>query len=304
MSQVAMMAGSVTSKATSDLPLDTRPQTPLLGAFDPLSERDFQYFALQLLRLTGIRLASHKLDLVQTRLFSHLLRKGWSSFSEYRQFLECGTAESIHWQEFTNLLTTNKTEFFREINHFDWMQRELIPQWRRDGKVVRIWSAACSTGEEPYSLAMLLQSEIPGQFEIFATDVDTSVLKHAQNGVYPRHRISEIPETFQQYLDLGRGTATPYFRVQNQIHQVVKFNQQNLLAPPEIDWKFDLILCRNVLIYFSPETVQSVGSHLTASLNPGGILMIGHADAFRPLPVGLQTMAPSTFALNRAGMAD
>jgi chemotaxis methyl-accepting protein methylase len=235
---------------------------------------------------------------VRARLRSRLAANDLESYSEYREFLEGLPKDHPEWESFINLLTTNKTDFFREPKHFDFLVKSILPEFLKGSeKTLKIWSAASSTGEEAYTLAMVLDRHLPKDrdFRILATDIDTNVVKTAQNAVYAIAKKSEIPVDYHQSaLDLGRGSAKGWFRIKPHLKEKVIFKQHNLIeqtSPGEN--MFDLILCRNVLIYFDKETIQFVSKKLFHSTKPNGHLFIGHSESLQGIQHKWQLCGPS-----------
>ncbi|MEA9357377.1 protein-glutamate O-methyltransferase CheR [Bacteriovorax sp. PP10] len=253
---------------------------------DPLvlDENEMQFFSETIFKLTGIHLTPAKSDLLKTRLRKRLQDRGFSSYREYKVLLENIPQSDPEWQSFINILTTNKTDFFREPKHFEYLIEKFIPEWLKSNEeTLRVWSAASSTGEEAYTLAMVLSKYLPKDrsFTILGTDVDTNVLKKAQNAVYSMMKFNEIPPEYQSMIDIGKDEAEGWFRIKNEIKNRVSFRQHNLIEgnyPAENP--FDVVLCRNVLIYFARETVAKVNRKLYAATKADGVCMIGHSESF------------------------
>lgn len=261
---------------------------------------DLQHFCTLIKKRAGISMSSAKHDLVRTRLRSRLTAHGLKNYREYRRLLDGLDANDPEWQLFTNLLTTNKTDFFREPKHFDYLIHQILPAWLKTGqKTFKVWSAASSTGEEVFTLAMVLSRYLPAgrDFKILGTDIDTAVLKTAQNAVYPISKKSEIPPEYHNTcLDLGRDEARGWFRIKRQLKDKVVLKTHNLIeATTPGDNVFDLILCRNVLIYFNPEGINFVQKKLYRSVKPGGHLFIGHSESFQGLSHDWKSVGPSVF---------
>lgn len=261
---------------------------------------DLQHFCALIKRRAGISLSSSKHDLVRTRLRSRLTAHGFKSYREYRRLLDSLDSRDPEWELFTNLLTTNKTDFFREPKHFEYLVQSILPAWLKSGqKTFKVWSAASSTGEEVYTLAMVLSRSLPPDrdFKILGTDIDTSVLQTAQNAVYSVAKKHEIPAEFHNScLDLGKDDARGWFRIKPHLKDKVVLKPHNLMeATTPGDHVFDLVLCRNVLIYFNPEGINFVQKKLHRSVKPGGYLFIGHSESFQGLHHDWLTVGPSVF---------
>lgn len=264
-----------------------------------LTNEDFQYFKSAIFQIAGITLPDGKKDLVVTRLRARLQELKLSAFSDYRKILSESSSDSDEWQNFINLLTTNKTDFFREPAHFDYLVNEFLPGFLdRTTAPLRIWCAASSTGEEPYTLAMVLSKALPKgrDFTILASDIDTKVLARAANGVYLSDRIEEIPTEYRDCVQVGREDLAKWFRIRPDLKKKITYQQHNLTDPnlPE-GAPFDLVICRNVLIYFSVETSKQVTNKLHGAVADDGIFMIGHSESLRSGRSIWTSMAPSVY---------
>lgn len=269
-----------------------------------ISDEDFDYFQALVFKLAGITLSNKKRDLLLTRLSSHLKNTHFESYSDYRHYLEGLPESHEEWQSFINLMTTNKTDFFREIRHFEYIEEVLIPKWVSARKTeVKIWSAACSTGEEPYSLAMFLEEKLPVgmTYKIFASDIDTNVLKKAQNAVYSMAKETEIPEAIRKKsIQYGQGSINEWFRIKPHLKSKITFQSFNLVEDqiPENE-KFDLILCRNVMIYFSRAIVEKVANNLARSCTNEATLFIGHSESLQGTHTPWKVATASVYSKNR-----
>ncbi len=228
-------------------------------------------------------MSDRKKGLVESRLRLNLQKLNLTDFSEYRLLLDSVQTSPAEIQNFINLLTTNKTDFFREPQHFNYIIQDLIPRWIHRKKPVSIWSCASSTGEEPYTLSMVIEQNTPPDFafHILATDIDTKVLKKAKNGVYPQEKLKEIPERYQEKsISIGTKSAEGFLKLRKSTYKKINFQHHNLIATPALaEEKFDLIVCRNVMIYFKSETIEALMTKLHGSLKKNGILFIGHAES-------------------------
>lgn len=266
-----------------------------------ITDEDFRYFQDLVFNLAGITLSDKKRDLLLTRLGSYLRNKDFSTYTEYKNYLQRLPTDHEEWQLLINLFTTNKTDFFREIAHFNYIENTLIPFWiESKKKEVKIWSAACSTGEEPYSLAMFLEKKLPShiKYTIFASDIDTNVLSKAQNGVYSMAKETEILDFLRKdSIEYGKGAIKDWFRIKANLKSKINFFSHNLvdgtLATTE---QFDLILCRNVMIYFSREIVEQVANKLYQSCIDGGELFIGHSESLQSTETPWVLTLPSVYS--------
>ncbi|HLE00244.1 MAG TPA: protein-glutamate O-methyltransferase CheR [Bdellovibrionota bacterium] len=250
---------------------------------------DFQFLRSAIWSLSGISLSDSKRQLVQSRLRSRLQVLGLEDFSAYRSLLQRLPPGHPEWQEFTNSLTTNKTDWFREPSHFDFLLSEFVPRWRRLTRTdhLKVWSAACSTGEEAYTLSMVLERakrrrEI-GSYEIVATDIDTEVLKRAVKGIYLKSALNQIPvEYHSQAFATGTGEISHLIKVRPSFKQTVTFHHFNLTETPA-PWsgEFDIVFCRNVFIYFSKEVIAKVVASLFRAAARDAVLLIGHSESLQ-----------------------
>ncbi len=250
-----------------------------------LKADDLRYFFAAIHRLSGILLKPTKAELVKTRIRARLGQMGFESYHEYRKYLETLPADHDEWQVFINLLTTNKTGFFRESGHFDDLVERILPVWQEQGRrKLEVWSAASSTGEEAYTLAMVLDRHLPKNFSyhIHATDIDSEVLQVASNGVYTKAHAEDIPQSYHNCLDVGHGDIEGWLRIKKRLKERISFYQHNLIEPGgPSDVKFDIIFCRNVFIYFSPETVSFVANKLYDLTQAHGFLVVSHSETLQ-----------------------
>jgi len=244
------------------------------------TRRDFEEVRKLIYEHAGITLSDAKVDMVYSRLARRLRATGKRSFQEYLAFLRQGDA--AEWEAFVNALTTNLTSFFRESHHFTLLKEFL--KGRAD-RPITLWCSASSTGEEPYSIAMTAV-EVFGDFrstpvQILASDLDTNVLRKAQEGVYPIDRVSKMPEAMvRRYFLKGSGSREGLVRVRPELQAMIRFFQLNLLAPAwPIHAPVDAIFCRNVMIYFDKPTQYKILKKMKPILKPDGLLFLGHSEA-------------------------
>lgn len=269
-----------------------------------LEDADFRFFQSVIEEIAGIHLSDVKKELVQSRLRSHLGALEMQSFSEYRDYLSSLPRQNPEWQVFVNLLTTNKTDFFREAAHFDYLKNQFLPEWLKlnPSGELKVWCAASSTGEEPYTLAMVLNEALPAgrSYSIHASDIDTQVLKKAKGGVYSRSKLVEIPDSFRKDWDMGTGEIKDWMRIKPHLKSKVSFFQFNLAGSelPSVD-QFDLVFCRNVLIYFKPSTIEGVMKKLYQVAKPGAQLFIGHSESLQNIQTDWKNIRPSIYFKRR-----
>ncbi|MBK9131981.1 MAG: protein-glutamate O-methyltransferase CheR [Gammaproteobacteria bacterium] len=247
------------------------------------TDGDFDFIRRVVVEQTGITLSEQKRELVYGRLAKRLRTLDLQSFAQYCSYLE-QSPDELH--ELVNAITTNLTSFFREPYHFDYLRENLLPELLRrnaQSRRIRIWSAGCSTGEEPYSIAMVLRDALPaGQgwdAKILATDIDSNVLARAQQGMYAQERASGIPERYQRRsFHKGQGDNAGMLRVSDEVRSLITFRQLNLMQEWPMKGPFDVIFCRNVVIYFDKPTQRRLFNRYADLLVDGGHLFIGHSE--------------------------
>lgn len=259
-----------------------------------LTETEMSAFSRLMFDAAGITLAASKKALVEGRLSKRLQALGLSSFTAYLQHIRGDAAER---QRAIDLLTTNETYFFREPQHFAYLA-ERIPAVQPPGQALRVWSAACSSGEEPYSIAMVLAERL-GQrpWHIVASDISSRVIDLARSAVYPIERAERIPPAYlKAYCLKGTGAHAGKFAVDPQLRERIEFRLVNLNAPlPDLGGAFDLIVLRNVMIYFDVDTKRAVCRRLADVLRPGGHLFVGHSESLNGLDVPLTMVQPAVY---------
>jgi len=278
--------------APMSAPMSTRTADPALQQ-PALSQRDFENFQKLIREAAGISLPSTKRALVAGRLARRLKHHGLDSYADYWRLLGSGQAER---QVAVDLLTTNETYFFREPRHFDFLRDHVLPGLPRE-RTLRVWSAACSSGEEPYSVAMLLAQAGGGRpWEILASDISTRMLDKARRGVYAMGGVRGMtPELLRTHCLKGTGTQEGSFAVDPKLRARVNFAQINLNTTLPDVGEFDVIFLRNVLIYFEPSTKREVVARLQAKLRRGGYLFVGHSESLNGLADGLQGVVPAVY---------
>jgi chemotaxis protein methyltransferase CheR len=251
------------------------------GEFD-FGSADFQRVRQLIYQRAGISLHEGKQAMVYSRLSRRLRETGHRSFSSYLQTLENarGASGESEWQEFVNCLTTNLTAFFREEHHFHALADELR---RRERSIQRIWCCAASTGEEPYSLAMTVLENAPDpqRVRILASDIDTKVLATAQRGVYDANARGLSPERLKRHFLRGTGANAGRMKAKPDLARLLSFFAFNLMTPTwDLGEPFDVVFCRNVMIYFDAPTQMQVLQRLHRAMKPGSLLFVGHSENF------------------------
>lgn len=251
----------------------------------PLGQAEFSAIAAMLYKEAGITLGPTKRELVQGRLARRLRALGCDNFVAYLALIR-GADGLTERRRMINALTTNLTGFFREQHHFDFLSDEVLPELSRlrgsMGRRLRIWSAGCSSGEEPYSIAMTVHSRLPDidrwDARILATDIDTDMVATGLAGSYDASRVERVPKALRlRYLASVKGSDT--FTVSERIRPLITFRSLNLLDSWPMRGPFDVIFCRNVVIYFDKPTQHRLFDRFADILMPGGWLFIGHSES-------------------------
>lgn len=248
-----------------------------------LGDGDFRWVCGLMKDAAGIRLTEAKRDLVYNRLSRRLRALKLDSFSAYRRLVETG--ENGEMTELVNALTTNVTSFFRESHHFDFLADQMLPEARADGRSrLRFWSAGCSTGQEPYTIAMTLAERLDDNelrdVKVLATDLDSNVLQIGSAGVYPQREVQSLPQSvLHDHFLRGRRGNEGMVRVKPDLQRLVSFKQLNLMEQWPFKGPFDVIFCRNVVIYFDKETQAELFRRFASALRPGGYLCVGHSES-------------------------
>lgn len=245
-----------------------------------MTDADFERVRKLIYERAGIVLAEHKREMVYSRLARRLRQHRMTRFADYLARLE-RQPESKEWEAFTNALTTNLTAFFREAHHFPLLANHVA----KSTGPVRVWSSAASTGEEPYSIAMLLQETLGSRARdarVVATDIDTDALAKARAAVYPMDQIDKLSEERRKRFFLrGSGARAGLARIRPELAAMVEFQSLNLLAPKwDVKGPFDAIFCRNVMIYFDKATQAKILERFVPFLKPDGLLFAGHSENF------------------------
>ncbi len=275
-----------------------------------ITDREFALFQALIYRESGIRLSEAKKILLARRLGGRLRELGLGSFGAYYRRLKGREGR----QERTRMLdriTTNETHFFREPRQFEFLEHRLVPEWKRAAasgeraRRIRVWSSACSTGEEPFSVAMVLLRYLPPgsgwSLEVLATDLSTRVLESARRAIWPIEKVREIPEVYlRSFMLRGKRSQLGWIKAGPRLRSVVSFRHQNLHDPLHaVAGPFDLVLCRNVLIYFDSRSKIAVLDHLIDQLAPAGHLFVGHAENVAGTTRELCTVIPTVYRVGQ-----
>jgi chemotaxis protein methyltransferase CheR len=262
-----------------------------------LSPEVFKKIQALMYRRFGIALGDHKRDLVVSRLADRLRQRGLGSYEEYLRLVmkdESGDELSA----MVDSLTTNHTSLYREPEHFDYLAQAVLPQLKNQTSI-SIWSAGCATGEEPYSIACWLMEKLGSlrpETAILATDISGRALRAAQQGVYGEDRFGGLPEAWRRkFLLRGEGRRQGLYRFKPEVQKLVRFKYLNLNEPFAGVGHFDIIFCRNVMIYFDQPTRERLLSKLAKQLSPGGYFLPGHAESLSPELHGMKRVHPAVY---------
>ncbi|MEH6461417.1 CheR family methyltransferase [Chitinimonas sp. JJ19] len=260
-----------------------------------MADAEFLLYQVLVERLTGIHLAPIKKAMLSGRLAKRLRDRSIANYGEYFRLIGDG-GDAEERQLAIDLITTNETYFFREPKHFDALRDVLLPQLGR--QPVRIWSAACASGEESYSLAMVLADRLEQRvaWEVIGSDISSRVLSMARRGLYPMERAHHIPtEYLKRFCLRGTGDYMGSLLIDKGLRQKVRFMPVNLIAPlPEMG-RYDAVFLRNVIIYFDAETKRRVVNAVAATLKPGGWLVVGHSESLIGIPSDLEPILPTIY---------
>lgn len=271
-----------------------------------LNHEEFIRIRNYVYRTAGIIIGDEKKSMVISRLWRHVEKLGFTDFGSYLKHLDSSAGIQSKAQ-MLDLLTTNETYFFREPAHFKLLREQILPEFSQ--RAPRVWCAAASSGEEPYSLAMVLAEKFGLQnWQLLATDISSNVLEKAGRGMYRMERIDNMPEHYmKKYCSRGTDHYDGWMIIDRCLRARVTFAQHNLLQRPDFthlqsslvastaDSRFDVIFLRNVLIYFDQPTKQRVLEHLVSALRPGGWLITGHCESLNGLSLPLQQLSPSVY---------
>ena len=246
------------------------------------TQHDFERLRKLVNEHTGIKLSDHKQEMLYSRLSRRLRTLNLNSFSNYYKLLQANSGEEL--AHFINAVTTNLTAFFREPHHFELLSQELLPQLlvrKQATRRIRIWSAGCATGEEAYSIAMIVKEIIPVDWnaKILATDLDSSVLAKGKQGVYEEEKLDNVSSArLHRWFKKGAGAQTGRVQVVPELQELVTFKQLNLMHGWPMRGPFDIIFCRNVVIYFDKSTQKILFERFANILDNHGYLLIGHSE--------------------------
>lgn len=268
------------------------------------TDDDFERIRQFVSEHTGIVLTEAKKDMVYGRLSKRIRKGGFGDFSTFCDAVYDGDEEQ---QDFLiNAITTNLTAFFRENHHFDYLAEHVIPELvkqKGSHKRLRIWSAGCSTGEEPYSIAITLKEILPNfdqwDIKILATDLDANVVEHGHQGIYRAERIEGLSEErTKRWFKRGRGDKADLVKVKDELRQMISFKRLNLLHEWPMNGSFDLMFCRNVVIYFDKDTQRTLFDRYAKILAPAAHLFIGHSESLYKVSTKFDSLGHTIYRKN------
>ena len=265
----------------------------------PLEDGELRRIAQLVYQRAGITLHEGKRQLILARLHRHVAAGGFPSFAAYLKHVE-RDASGAALTKLLDAIATNHTSFFREEEHFQVLQQTVLPPLVAAAAPIRVWSAACSTGEEPVTLAVTLREAVPeaalGRVRLMASDLSTKALAVARRGVYRVERLAGVPQPLlRKYFERGLGEQSGLARVAAPVLKMIEYRQANLLEVNLLNEQFDVIFCRNVMIYFDRHVQQRVVTTLERHLAPGGYLFISHSESLNRITHGLRWTAPAVF---------
>lgn len=267
-----------------------------------LNDREYEFLRQVVYEHSRINLGPDKRALVSARVGKRLRALKLGGYGDYCRWLQ-SAAGGEELSNLVDVISTNHTNFFREEKHFEFLQNRFLPEWHRQhaspGETLRVWSAASSSGEEPYTLAIVLAEFFgisPG-WNIEATDISTRILERASKAVYDAEKVRPIrPELLRRYFQRGTGDWDGHYRVKEVLRQQVNFRHLNLLqAHYPFREHFHLIFCRNVMIYFDRPTQELLVGKLTQHLEPGGFLIVGHSESLNGIRHSLRQLQPTIY---------
>ena len=276
---------------------------------ETISIRDFHRLRALIHERIGIKLSDDKRTMLEVRIKRRLRELGHETYNEYCDYLFSHAGQREELEHLFNVVTTNKTDFFREPRHFDFLREHALPEFeaRAPGRPFQIWSAACSSGEEPYTMAIVLSEYAaahPGfRFRILATDISTTVLEKAQRAVYTSEILAPVSEDLRRrYFLRSRDRESNRVRVVPELRQTVEFRRLNFMDEDYgMSESFDAIFCRNALIYFDRPTQQKILTRLCGRLLSGCYLFVGHAEVLHDMRLPVVPVAPALYRRVNAG---
>jgi chemotaxis protein methyltransferase CheR len=268
-----------------------------------MSDSTFRRFSSFIYNELGIKMPDTKKVMLESRLQKRLKDLGYTNFDEYLDFVFSPTGQETELIHMMDVVTTNKTDFFREPTHYDFLKSFVLPEFKQNnrGAKLNVWSAGCSSGEEPYTLAMVfndaMEENLLFDYSIFATDISTRILQRAIDAVYHISRTQGIPRNvMQKYFLKSKNPDIKTVRIIPQLRNKIVFDRLNFMDDYyNVNQQFDIIFCRNVLIYFDRETQEKVINKLCTKLKQGGYFFFGHSESITGINVPLEHIKPTIF---------
>jgi len=262
-----------------------------------LNPKQFRWISEQLYQICGIKLQPGKEILVRSRLSKRLRLLSLDGFEDYLSFLrEDKSGKELAMM--VDMLTTNKTSFFRESQHFDYLRQHLLPKLRASHQPIRLWSAGCSSGEEPYTLGIILREELSDGYDarILATDISSEMLSKARNAIYGEETLADLPPSLlRKYFSILSPNSSKTYRVNSDVRALVHLARLNLMEPWPMKGPFNAIFCRNVMIYFDKPTQERLVNRYAQLLAPGGLLFVGHSESLTSISHSLRYIQPAVY---------
>jgi chemotaxis protein methyltransferase CheR len=291
---------ATSSEKTHGLPAEVDSNSPVFGV--QITDAQYTKLAQLVYRLCGINLGTSKKELLKARLAKRLRATGCRDVRQYIHTLE-EDSTGTELVSFLDVITTNKTDFFREPQHFDFLAKEVLPRLDRligSSDPYRVWSAASSTGEEPYTIAIVLQENKQlwqrRGAKILASDLSTQVLEHGRRAVYTMERVAVMPRPIlTKYFQKGRNRWQGHVRARPDLRNMVEFQRLNLMDPFKFQYRFHTIFCRNVMIYFDKPTQERLVQKFFDCLSPGGYLFVGHSESLTGIQHRLAFVRPAVY---------
>ncbi len=270
-----------------------------------MNDKDFTRFSQFIYAEVGIKLPPTKKTMVEARLQKRMRYLGLPTHDEYISFLFSPEGQRDELMHLIDVVTTNTTEFFREPQHFEILNQQVLPEWQRKvgRKPLQIWSAGCSTGMEPYTLAIVCsefaRNNEPFNFHILATDISTQVLQVAMQGIYEEERILPVPKHLKsRYFLRSKDRSKRQVRLAPEIRELVEFRRLNFMEDFSLPQRMHIVFCRNVVIYFDKTTQQRLFTKLCRTMDPGAFLFIGHSESLAGMDLPLKQVAPTVYRRN------
>lgn len=274
-----------------------------LNADAPLmTDHELKEFSEFIYAELGIKITQAKKTMLQARLQRRLRTLNMRTYGQYLEYLQSLKGLEVELPQMVDAVTTNTTSFFREPKHFEFLDAKILPEWRKryPNRTFSVWNAGCSSGEEPYSTAMVLMDHnervSPLRFTIVATDISTDILNKAARAVYEEEKIGTIPVDFRRkYLLRSKDKSKRIVRIAPEVRDKVSFRRLNFMDDFQFRERMDLIFCRNVMIYFDKKTQHELVQKFCDHLEPGGHLFIGHSESLSGAGLPLKQLAPATY---------